>query len=147
MIVTVKKRWTLWFDKDGKRIRTDVATWREAIEQLVLNSVDLTDIDIELGKPFSGKTCGVAALLPTFTVDVDGVKHPVKRDFLGNVLHIGDKILVAAANGRNPGADFRHGEIVGFTPKMIAYKCEEVSDIVRTYTCKIVRIEEAEKKT
>jgi len=44
--------------------------------------------------------------------------------YLGYDLEVGDKVLICSHHGRNAGASFDLGVVVGFTPKMVRYKQE-----------------------
>ena len=44
------------------------------------------------------------------------------RCYLGYELEVGDKVLICDNHGRNAGASFDFGVVVGFTPKMVRYK-------------------------
>ena len=48
--------------------------------------------------------------------------------YLGYDLEVGDKVLICSHHGRNAGASFDLGVVVGFTPKMVRYKQEGQSE-------------------
>ena len=48
--------------------------------------------------------------------------------YLGYELEVGDKVLICSHHGRNAGASFGLGVVVGLTAKMVRYKLEGQSE-------------------
>jgi len=67
------------------------------------------------------------------------------KDFLGNELNVGDKIVACVTHGRNAGATLVKGEVTGFTEKFVktripTYNGYNPDEVTRISPEKVMRL-------
>lgn len=67
------------------------------------------------------------------------------KDFLGQELKVGDKIIIADSHGRNAGASLVKAKVTGFTPQMVkfkkSYNGKPIKEESRCYPEKVAKLD------